>query len=172
MGYPVSGEADNGDHDVQFVDDIASDDSGLDSGSVGVVVDMITGLMWTDSSALVPMQYWDALAYCDELIAGGHDDWKLPSLEEYKRISRCEAILRCDDSLIHTDMCAGCIGYNQNMWRIEVGGFNGQYWVRSSSNQAEMGGAIAIDSLTSKATYVTILYDHYVLCVRKEFTPF
>jgi uncharacterized protein DUF1566 len=42
-----------------------------------------TGLMWAkDADATRPQDWEDALAYCNALILGGHDDWRLPNVKE------------------------------------------------------------------------------------------
>lgn len=45
----------------------------------GLVTDKVTGLIW--QRTLDPGKYtWDdALAYCDALAYGGHEDWRLPT---------------------------------------------------------------------------------------------
>jgi hypothetical protein len=49
----------------------------------GTVTDNLTGLMWAkDADAIRPEDWEDALAYCNALILGGHDDWRLPNVKE------------------------------------------------------------------------------------------
>lgn len=65
----------------------------LSSGSVltGVVRDNVTGLEWqkviapdpADASTPSGRYTWeDAKHYCDNLVQGGHDDWRLPTAKE------------------------------------------------------------------------------------------
>jgi len=62
-----------------------------------VMIDLVTGLHWqrcaaglTGDSCLsgdfTPMTWTDALAYCEGLVLGGHDDWYLPDMHEAKSI--------------------------------------------------------------------------------------
>lgn len=50
------------------------------------VIDPNTGLMWQQSSSETAMDWKSALAYCDELILGGHKDWRLPTIKEMHSI--------------------------------------------------------------------------------------
>jgi hypothetical protein len=49
----------------------------------GTVTDNLTGLMWAKDANTAGLKNWDgALAYCNDLILGGHDDWRLPNVKE------------------------------------------------------------------------------------------
>jgi len=49
----------------------------------GTVSDNLTGLMWTKNANPDGGKNWsDALAYCNELIHAGHNDWRLPNINE------------------------------------------------------------------------------------------
>lgn len=52
------------------------------------VIDKQNGLMWQDSKANINVlvSHIDAPAYCSKLALGGHSDWRLPSVAEYKTI--------------------------------------------------------------------------------------
>ena len=72
MGYPIGGAQrfiDNGD---------------------GTVVDMATGLMWLkdpQAAGLGMTMYWyDAINACENLFYAGHDDWRLPNINELMSI--------------------------------------------------------------------------------------
>ncbi|HZN58167.1 MAG TPA: DUF1566 domain-containing protein [Planctomycetota bacterium] len=59
----------------------------VDNGD-GTVTDTCTGLMWqkdtgNDAKRLV---WCNALAYCEDLELGGHDDWRLPNVRELQSI--------------------------------------------------------------------------------------
>ena len=43
------------------------------------VFDPITGLMWQRKPPPQPKTWLDAAAYCETLVLGGHQDWRLPS---------------------------------------------------------------------------------------------
>lgn len=59
----------------------------------GTVTDNVTGLMWeqkTDDGGPRDMDntytWKDALAYCENLILGGHTDWRMPTPKELERL--------------------------------------------------------------------------------------
>jgi len=72
MGYPIGGGQrfiDNGD---------------------GTVIDTATGLMWIkdpQAAGLGMTMYWyDAINACENLIYAGHDDWRMPNINELMSI--------------------------------------------------------------------------------------
>jgi hypothetical protein len=56
----------------------------VNTGSgAGTVTDNLTGLMWAKDADATRLKDWkEALAYCNTLILGGHDDWRLPNVKE------------------------------------------------------------------------------------------
>lgn len=52
----------------------------------GTVTDNLTGLMWIKDPAQAglgsPMYWYDALNACENLIYAGHEDWRLPNINE------------------------------------------------------------------------------------------
>ncbi len=48
----------------------------------GAVRDAATGLTWTDRDAGRDLAWGAAEAYCRELARAGHDDWRLPEIDE------------------------------------------------------------------------------------------
>jgi hypothetical protein len=58
----------------------------LTNNGNGTVTDNLTGLMWeqkTEANEQATVTYDDAVAYCDTLSLGDHDDWRLPDRKEY-----------------------------------------------------------------------------------------
>ncbi|MEI6409373.1 MAG: DUF1566 domain-containing protein [Bacteroidota bacterium] len=47
----------------------------------GTVLDTVTGLMWQQSDG-GEMTFENATTYCQNLVLGGHDDWRLPTAQE------------------------------------------------------------------------------------------
>jgi hypothetical protein len=47
----------------------------------GTVTDHRTGLMWQQTDDGIKRDWDDAVAYCDKLILGGHEDWRLPRIK-------------------------------------------------------------------------------------------
>lgn len=72
MGYPLGGGQrfiDNGD---------------------GTIIDTVTGLMWikdpTQAGLGSPMYWYDAIIACENLDFAGHNDWRLPNINELMSI--------------------------------------------------------------------------------------
>lgn len=63
----------------------------VDNGD-GTLTDMVTGLMWQQTGPAEPMNWQEALAYCEALEFAGHSDWRLPDVNELQSLvdySRC-----------------------------------------------------------------------------------
>lgn len=56
------------------------------SRSGDIVTDSVTGLQWQDDSIGSTMPWLDAIDHCEELTLGGHDDWRLPNINELTSI--------------------------------------------------------------------------------------
>ncbi|MCG3268557.1 DUF1566 domain-containing protein [Yoonia sp. I 8.24] len=69
----------SGDEGVYGVNEFA------DNGD-GTVTDAATGRMWQQSDDGARREWDDALAYCEALELGGHDDWYLPTSKELQSI--------------------------------------------------------------------------------------
>ena len=52
------------------------------NNSDGTVTDAKTGLMWAARDNGIPINWQDALSYCQNYTGGGHTDWRLPTLSE------------------------------------------------------------------------------------------
>lgn len=50
-----------------------------DTRVAGVVIDLVTGLMWQRSLETKNATFEDARRYCNRLMLAGYDDWRLPS---------------------------------------------------------------------------------------------
>ena len=48
----------------------------------GTVADTKTGLMWSAKDNGSPINWLDALSYCQNFSGGGHTDWRMPTLAE------------------------------------------------------------------------------------------
>lgn len=92
----------------------------------GTVSDNVTGLMWQKTPDFRHYQYDDAINYCDNLNAGGYNDWRLPSIKELYSIAdfRGEIVNPRDSSqntpYINTD-------YFDFQWDKRMA-YIGQYW--------------------------------------------
>jgi hypothetical protein len=52
----------------------------------GTVTDNSTGLMWQKATAPDTYYWFDAKAYCENLILAAHEDWRLPDLDELQSL--------------------------------------------------------------------------------------
>jgi len=92
-GLPKTGQTmiyypkDDGDYQMGFP--IGGAPRFIDNGD-GTVVDMATGLMWIkdpQAAGVGSMYYWyDAIDTCENLSYAGHDDWRLPNINELMSI--------------------------------------------------------------------------------------
>jgi hypothetical protein len=60
---------------------------GYTDNSNGTITDNNTLLTWEQSDADVNSSWTDALNYCSGLTLGGHNDWRLPSIQELKDLT-------------------------------------------------------------------------------------
>jgi hypothetical protein len=58
----------------------------------GTVTDNRTGLMWATKDNGSPINWPSALYYCQKLTAGGHTDWRLPTIAELRSLYDPEAV--------------------------------------------------------------------------------
>ncbi len=64
-----------------FVMPAMASDHFVDHGD-GTVTDTKTGLMWAAKDNGRPINWPDALSYCQNYSGGGHTDWRMPTLAE------------------------------------------------------------------------------------------
>ena len=90
-----------------------------------VVIDRLTGLVWTRKSCPSGKKHWhDALDYCNDLKLGGYDDWRMPNLFEMLSIV-CYGV--------HSPALANTAGDSQ--WKEAdpfLGVKNESYWTSTS----------------------------------------
>ena len=75
------------------------------------VVDTATGLIWQDDSTVgTETKKWDnALAYCEDLILGGHDDWRLPNINELESIADYTRFNPATDAAFQNSPASGAV---------------------------------------------------------------
>lgn len=56
------------------------------SNGDGTVTDAQTNLMWAATDNGTPINWPDALSYCQHFRGGGHSDWRMPTLAELKSL--------------------------------------------------------------------------------------
>ena len=64
-----------------FVVPASASDRFVDHGD-GTITDTKTGLMWAAADNGIPINWPDSLLFCEDYNGGGHNDWRLPTLEE------------------------------------------------------------------------------------------
>ncbi|HPQ69438.1 MAG TPA: DUF1566 domain-containing protein [bacterium] len=84
-----------------------------------VWTDKSTGLMWQTAS-LTELEWEEAVTFCADLDFEGHDDWRLPTIDELRTLIRgchytepdgdCAASEQCNNiDACHNEACEGCI---------------------------------------------------------------
>ena len=68
-----------------FVMPAMASDRFVDHGD-GTVTDSKTDLMWAANDNGIPINWPDALSYCQNYSSGGHTDWRMPTLVELKSL--------------------------------------------------------------------------------------
>jgi len=132
----------------------------LNDNGDGTVTDNLTGLIWeqkTDDGGSRDKDnaytWKDALAYCENLILGGHDDWRLPNSKELERLVDLESSSPAIDTSYFP---------NTN---------NALYWTSTTCSGCHKMKAFAIDFSDGELYYANKyrndIYDElYVRCVR------
>lgn len=83
--YAAAVSGPRGNHVRAVRGDAYGENDFVDNGD-GTVTDRATGLMWQQADSGSGMDWEDALAYADNLTAGGYDDWRLPNVKELQSI--------------------------------------------------------------------------------------
>ena len=133
--------------------------------SNGKVTDNVTGLMWeqkTDDGGSRDKDdtytWKDALAYCENLLLGENDDWRLPNIKEQERLVDLESSNPSIDTTYFS---------NTN---------NGLYWSGTTCSGCHKMKAFAIDFTDGELYYGNkfrddVYYENYVRCVRTSDAP-
>ncbi len=140
-------EATDGDKDSSNPGDLECQDVG---GGI-LCEDDVSGLMWQSENGEAGLAYQAALDYCENLVYGGHDDWRVPNIDELRSL-----VLGCDksatggvcnvsvsvDCLEYTcrvdDDCKGCSNGGSCFWPGNLGGScDNDYWSSSVVEDAE-----------------------------------
>ncbi len=125
------------------------------------VTDNVTGLMWEQKAVgnKDNTYTWkDALAYCEKLILGGHDDWRLPNPKEFERLVDLESSSPAVDTTYFP---------NTN---------NALYWTGTTCSGCHKMKAFAVDCTDGELYYGNkfrdeVYYENYTRCVRTTDAP-
>jgi len=120
----------------------------------GTVTDTATGLMWQQATADA-MNLPDALSYCEGLVLGGHDDWRLPSVRELTSVADLSRYDPAMNTTVFPDTAASqysssttYTGDERRVWHVEFryGGDDYGGW-KSNGNyvRAVRGGQDLVD---------------------------
>ena len=111
----------------------------------GIVTDNKTGLQWqddySDNGGDTKYAKWtDAIAYCEGLSLGGHDDWRLPNFNElYYLADRSRRNPAIDPTFQNTRSghywsSTSIVGYEDNAWYVDFNDGNDLWYFKSYSN--------------------------------------
>ena len=87
-----------------------------------IVTDNETGLQWQDNKNASKKKWEDALKYCEALILGSYDDWRLPNIRELESL--------VDDTKFNPSMSPVFQSVKSRLyWSSTTQGFRGIYYV-------------------------------------------
>ena len=118
-----------------FVMPVLAMDRFVDNGD-GTVSDTKTGLMWAVKDNGIPINWPDALSYCQNYSGGGHNDWRMPTLAEldslydpkYKN-KRGYHVIKLIETSAQTLWASETRGYKAARFNFTYGQV---YWLRQS----------------------------------------
>jgi hypothetical protein len=103
-----------------------------DNGN-GTITDNITGLMWQKSDG-GEMKFADGSGYCEGLILGGFDDWRLPTTSELFGLNSFDKVNPALNTTFFTKSAAGYWWANETRidnssvaWTVNAGGGAGAH---------------------------------------------
>ena len=151
--------------------------------------DDATGLVWQRYPSDALLHQGDATSYCDALVLGGFDDWRLPSVSELRSLVQgcaqmetggaCGVTDGCDEYSCYSSSCSGCPdtfgpGPGGCYWDPELGGTC--YYFMSSSYADDLLIPWVIDFRTTTLLKDDVKADTYDLsgaarCVRVATVP-
>jgi len=107
-----------------------------------IVTDNITGLEWQDDSIGSPMNWKSAIDNCEALSLGGHEDWRLPNINELTSlVDGIEGYPMIDD-VFENHSCSGNCSYwssttfakdSSNAWNVSFYSGNQSYYRKNSN---------------------------------------
>ncbi len=141
------------------------------------LLDSSSNLVWQNPPLFDLLPWKDADQYCEDLVAGGKDDWRLPDIDELKTLIRgcdtaqCDVTdpgclqLSCKDSDPDCDWCVYGAGPGGCYWHPALQGWCEVYWSSSPSPpQGELYWHVSY--LTGGLSAEDRMYTNAVRCVR------
>ncbi len=131
---------------------------------------MINGLMWQKETVEEAMNWDDAMEYAKNLRLGGYDDWRLPTIEEFKEVvTSCGGV----PTIYGEDDCYSISDKNMNNNDYQdchqEKGFSSYYYWSSTTYESNSNDTSIVDfyngNVSSSYDYSKYSY-HYVRCVR------
>ena len=102
----------------------------------GTVADTKTGLMWSAKDNGSPINWPDALSYCQNFSGGGHTDWRMPTLAELASLydpgvknKRGYHVTKLIDTSAQTCWASETRGYEAARFNFTYGQ---EYWLRQA----------------------------------------
>jgi len=150
---------------------------------VGAWTDPLSGLTWQVTPKDEYLNFADATDFCDALVLGGLDDWRLPTISELRTLLRsCPATQPggscnvddngCLDRDCWDNSCGGCLGYlgpsvNGMYLPDEVDASKLQSWFWSSTLTSDLEDSYVWGINFNKGTVITNFVEHLanVRCV-------
>jgi len=121
---------------IGFLDMTAMASDRFSNNDDGTVTDVKTGLMWAATDNGIPINWPDALSYCQNYSSAGYTDWRLPTLAEL--VSLFETQYKNKRGYHITKLIDTSA---QSLWASETRGFEAArfnftygkvYWLRQS----------------------------------------
>ncbi|MBO4697764.1 MAG: DUF1566 domain-containing protein, partial [Lachnospiraceae bacterium] len=131
--------------------------NGEEYGATGFFTDPNTGLSW--SRPVGPRQRKGAVKYCENLVQGGYDDWRIPTLDELRTLVRNCPEGGCEENF---DGIYSALNDSATLW---------------SSTLTDVDDTIALNVLdfsTATPVLITESLDYYsteLRCVRSDNYP-
>ena len=157
--------------------------TGLDNGCDGTVTDAAKGRTWQQEFG-GSMHWGEAKGYCNELVLGGHDDWRLPSVSELRGLVKgcsattsggaCGVIDGCLAESCLGDACAGCAeleGPGPDGWYLDAAfetTLESQFWTNKGVGWSATDEYAFVVQFTDASVffYDTMVSFKGVRCVR------
>ena len=152
---------------------------GSDTGTVEEMptfYDVNTGLTWMATASKVVMNYDEAVAYCGNLVAGGYDDWNLPTFQVMFTAIKCDRVRSCTylrqyDECLEGE-CAGCSPIGERSgFVVGIDAPDGFYWTAWAGGGESVLSTVAIDSASGRQSYVLPRHHLLTLCYRGVYVP-